>query len=553
MKIGKQIKAKGISMLLACSLGMCSLATGCQPTPATEAVAQKQDPVAMAAAEGSAGQSDADASQAAVVQPEAYEPCAYKTDGHWTDTVQKNSFFTVTADVDISVPEQSSYPVEMLAPQEISQEKAKELIQYFAGDVSFYKLPLQETKADIEEQILSLKETLAMDQANGDEDAVRADQEAIEELENARAQAPEEAEHIPADLTYDYPLDYDGQALTEYGQTVIDVAGTNADGVNVEVNVRKGGPEAGSAGAFFNFSLGALTTESVVTQSLDTVSEERAAAQEMEEPLRTEQLEYIDRNEQLDKQLKERFDLATFDVETAQTCAIAVLQELGITDMQITHCEKGLFALDTGNQHEDDWSVQEYADTPCTYIEFARQAGGVPIVVQSSSDVPVSDANMSSMYSAPFIPEIGSIVVDGDGKVLQFSWNQPAQIVQMVSDSSDPLPFDEVKDRVADQLYFMLAAPIGLATSDGGSGDVVYQIEEVRLAMAYINAKGNPDKVLVIPAWYVKAHGSGTYTDPAAADYPVYAYDTEVVISALDGSPVLMPGILENMSGGIGG
>lgn len=66
-------------------------------------------------------------------------------DGYWTDTVQKNPFFTVTADTGISVPDNSSFPVEVLAPEAVSQEKTEELICHFAGDMNE---PLQNAVAE---------------------------------------------------------------------------------------------------------------------------------------------------------------------------------------------------------------------------------------------------------------------------------------------------------------------------------------------------------------------------------------------------------------------
>lgn len=531
------MKRKLIALIGTAALMLCA---GCQPTPAVEAVAQKQDPQAVVSAQG-AEQAGADGAE--VSEPAAYAPAVYKQDGHWTDTAQKGSFLTVTADADVMVPENATYPVQKLGKMEISQERAEELIHYFAGDMSFYKMPLEQTKSDLEQQILSMKETLAYDQAQGYTDALEADQEAIDELQRQWEQAPDEAEHVPSDLKYTYALDYNGQELTEYGENIIEVAGKNSEGVLVSIYVRKRGE--GSDGASFSYACGSFTTEENARENADLATE-FAAAEELSEPEKSEQLEWLNETQQTARTLVERFDTATFDVEAGQQKAIQVFEELGISGVQITHIEKALCALDTGEQPEKG-TTWDNASIPCTCVDFARQAGGLPCITESAGYGLAPGTDPGSVYSAPFYPETGTMIVDTEGKVLMFTWDQPTDITAIISDSSDPLPLDEVKNRIVDQLYYNLGAPLGEATSESATGNVTYSIDEVRLVMSYVNAKDAPESALTVPAWCAKAHGSGTYVpDPSDPDMTIDAYDQEILINALDGSPILMPGTVQD-------
>ena len=62
--------------------------------------------------------------------------------------------------------------------------------------------------------------------------------------------------------------------------------------------------------------------------------------------------------------------------------------------------------------------------------------------------------------------------------------------------------------------------------------------------MAYINVKDEPDRVMAVPAWYIGAQGYAAYPgdDGTPAGETEYNKD-EIIINALDGSPVLMPGV----------
>lgn len=82
-------------------------------------------------------------------------------------------------------------------------------------------------------------------------------------------------------------------------------------------------------------------------------------------------------------------------------------------------CEKALFALDTGNQNSQDWSLRECVDTLCISIEFVRHSGGDPVVAQTSGCSPGADTGLSGLYSASLYPETGGIVVDGESNVLE--------------------------------------------------------------------------------------------------------------------------------------
>lgn len=515
------------------------LFAGCQPTPEKQSVVHRQEDIPQEAVKQTGTPESGD----------SYEPVAYKVSGHWKEDIVKSEQFSLSADVDVMMPEVSAYPVQKLSRYEMTQEKADELIAYFAGaDAKFCQMPMPATKDYYEARLVELKQSLARVEAGGDGEDPESIRALIKEIEKDWADAPEENNPVAADTKFTYMLDYEtAEPREDQGENYIYLAIDDGSGLQKTVDATR--PRGEEGGSSFSYAAqGSVGTESSAKQQLDFLKWDRARLEYMEEPYKSEQLGDIEEGErrwngELEKMAQNGIDLAAM-----QEKAVALLKDLGITGVQITKCENALVSEPPALEAGLSWDYAEPTEPAC-YIEFQRECGGIPCETQTSGSF-YEGMSTEGMYCAPFHPECGIIVFDRDGNVNWFNWSEITQPAETVAADSNILSFEEAKDKMIDHLYWQSFPPV--QTEEGGEGqdwrkDFKYRFEaeEVRLVMTYINVKDEPDKVMAVPAWYMRAQGYETYTgeDSMIRDKEMPSNEAEVYINALDGSPVLMPGI----------
>ena len=535
------------SIILGLALCAAFLFAGCQPTPEEKAVINKRQDIPDGAVlqEGGAAADDTDFTA----------PVAYKKTGHWQEDVQKDEYFTVNADADIMMPEVSAYPVEKLGRLDMTQEKADELIAYFVpAGTKFYQLPLRTTKAEYEAQILDAKKNLAQVEAGGDGEDAESMRSYIAELEQKWADAPEQEEKKEADTKFTYYRDYEtGEPRTEDGENTINIGADGDGGVMKSIYVSRS--DGKDANVYFSYDECFYEVESTTLMQEEDNRKERERAEGYDEPYKSESLAELAEQDQRVQELKDRYAQNDLDLAAMQEKAIGILKELGIKDMQVTKCEKALYSPETQNRSSMTYQYTT-PDQPGCYIEFKRECGGIPCETQGGGHWGPG-MSMDGMYSAPYYPERGSIMLDEHGNIRSFMWSDCAQIVETVAQDSKILSFDEIKDRAVDHLYWN-----NTDHYDDGSADkpprpkLRFEVEEVRLIMTYINVKDEPDRVMAVPAWYIGAQGYAAYPgdDGTPAGETEYNKD-EIIINALDGSPILMPGvqrIMEDMKAEMG-
>ncbi len=515
---------------------------GCQPTPERQAVVNKSggipsDALVTQGTQAEEGTSYLDAAE-------------YEVSEHWKEDVVKSDYFIVNADVDVKKPKVAALPVQKLTQRELSQEETDKMIAYFAGeDAEFYEFPRPLSKADFEQDILRLKESLAQVEAGGDGESPESIRSYIAEAERKYAAAPENPEWKKADTKYTFTRDWEtGEPKTETGENFISIAIPDGAGGMAMISAQRPGASA-RAGTNFYYSDSAYTNESSIAWTEKSIAEQEAEIEYYEEPYRSEATEDLRKQRERYETQKALFAQSMVDLDAMKQKAVGVLSDLGITGVQITMCEQALYRAETEEWGSLNYEYKEPDKPGACYVEFRRENGGVPCEAQRGGSWGPG-MTMEGMYSSPFYPEQGSILFDETGKIRSFSWNSCMQVTEQVAADSKLISFEEAKNRAIDHLYWNNTYYLGKGeTLESMKMKMRYEAEEVKLIMTYINVMNEPDKVMAVPAWYFRMQGYVTYTDPEyvapGGERETRYNEDEMIINALDGSPVLPPGTAE--------
>lgn len=503
------------------------LAAACQPTPETPPVIHRIEDVPKEAIT-----EPADTSPAPV--RDAIAPAVYSVAEHWRETIKKNEFLSIEADADILMPEAAAYPVERLEPVVLTQEKVDELIAYFTEPgTKFYTGGSVKLKSEYEEEIIYLKQDLQKVLNGGDGEDPEAIRSYIKEAERKMAQAPESHDYTYVEPVFTYLTDYEtGKPKTEQGENAISVSIEWPDGKrNGAIGAMRyeKGKQTSSVFSFSNFNGGSHL------ESYFTWYDEELKWQ-MENPPRWAENDGGEWEKDMKRQ-REFVDAGlalmqtnTMNLDAAKEKAINLLNELGIHGMQLESCEKAMFS------REKDAKDEEYT-VPACYVTFTRECGGIPATEPRGGSFSWGQ-DYSELYCAPFNLESASMLISEDG-VERFGWGDMARPVERVAENTALMPLDEIKDCILNYVYFMKAAWM-----DGKSGAIRINIQEMRLVTTYINAKDDPERVLIVPAWHIAAQEEYLFDQ---VDSWQRGNEEEFMINALDGSGILMPGMLERL------
>ncbi|WP_147568103.1 DUF6034 family protein [Christensenella intestinihominis] len=529
---------KSLNMILICILCAVFLLAGCQPTPEKQAVVNRAEGIPQEALKETGAAPTADGGEGA----ERYEPVAYKVSEHWKEEIPKSDYFTVQADVDVMVPEVDAYPVQKLEKNDLTQERVDELVAYLTEPgAKFYQMPLPLTKEYYEGEILRLKEELAKVEAGGDGETPESIRSYIAETEEKWAEAPEEVTPVETDTNFTYMYDYETGVPDETsGKNYIYVSVEDGSGLNKRISATR--PDDNGYGSYFSYGDCSYDNESMLKSQEQWHAEDQARLQYFEdEPYKSEEAARLAEEAERISTQKELYAQNNIDLDAMREKAIGMLEELKISGVQVTTCEKAVL----GPLSEEFSSDIPVNDQPGVYIEFARQCGGVPCFNQTSGGWS-DNMSIEGMYSAPFYPEQGTIIFDADGNVRAFSWSDASKVVETVAGDSDILSFGEAKQKAADHLYWSnISQYSDDYTEEDANMKLRFEVEQADLVMSYINVANEPEQVMAVPAWRFKAQGYGTYLgeDSIMKGQETLYNREEVFINALDGSPILMPGM----------
>lgn len=219
-----------------------------------------------------------------------------------------------------------------------------------------------------------------------------------------------------------------------------------------------------------------------------------------------------------------RIDISEDD---AVSLAKSAIEEFGIKDMVVCSVEKALAYPRSGFWFS---AVSDIPFWKGYHIQFVRNIDGIPTRV----DEPGGYFNIDDyQYKTPFFAEDIGICIDEKGNVQQFYWSEPFKLTEKVSGNVALMPFDEVKEKIRDQLFYTHAYYNAYYTEN-------ITVERVEMKMALIGVKDRPDEAMYVPAWFVYSviKHSPPITDPMGYEISEEDVNT-IVINAIDGGRIL--------------
>ena len=476
------------AMFIALLLLFACFTTACQPTPEKAIVVNKAQGLPSEALNTDENE-----------QPS--ESPLIDVPDKWTDDVQLNDNSTVKIDADVNVPETGAFPVYRLERKELTQDRLNELISYFAPHAAFSAHDVF-TKDYYEQQLINAKRGQLVD---GEYIPPAADDPWVKSIEDKLANAPAANDVTPATTDFDYYRDYDGNVDESRGKNFVDVNFSAEDQSGSIYATRF--EEGHTAGNLFDFNTNInYFSQSMLENEPDIPDDQRSQYDDTTLASHDRTMELLSSG---------FFDHFTLTQDDAVAQANKVVADLGIDSMGIVNVEKAMIERYDGMAGFSNVTAQDQGYA----VQYTRTLGALNGYDNQSL---ISVAENSEAYAPPFTMETLTMVITQHG-IEAVWWYQMAQTAETVSANAQLLPFQDIQDRILNQLKFEYATDA-----------VDVQIDSVRLVSGYINTKDDIDSVWDIPVWM--AQGSVTYHSLNDIDQ-TFSYSSPA-FSALDGGVV---------------
>lgn len=484
-----------LSALLACAV------SACQKTPDEAPVVNKSEGLPK-------GSIIEKAEEGEIKQLDAPE--------HWKETMERmEGRVTVEADVDIPRLTVSNTPVLELEKAPFGNEQLKKLTDYFCKGKKFYQKPPM-TKEELSHQISNIDNKFGIYGDSTFSTISRSDWKP--RLEELMEKAPEKKpEHVYVDPVFTKPVKSEKDYMW---------IGAEDEIVRTENNcfravVDTGKKEETVIGAYsFNEIAG---TNGSFSYYIGDVYDEESLAYDKENCIWERKNRYPQGSKYLDvkEDFIRRLEAAMEDPAVSQEQAIQtgnkILEDLGITGLSIEKCMKSVWLPQPpiwGNDRED--YAEELGENKAAYtVVYTWNLDGISAVRPFMGSVHQDMPELT--YMPPFQQERILITVTEDG-VVQFSWDNMAKLYQVPAENTKLLPFDKIKDRLAEHLQYIGLPPAGAGGADQDKTVVTFKVESAELKAAYSTAYNAPDHVWVIPVWEFVVQsfyeGSNMYSMP---------------------------------------
>ncbi len=222
-----------------------------------------------------------------------------------------------------------------------------------------------------------------------------------------------------------------------------------------------------------------------------------------------------------------KIQLPERSIEDAQAYAEQLLADIGITDFTCVVARIAPLIPRFFNEQQDV--------CPCAYeLLFTRQVAGVNVTyndVQSSGgelrDRPVDSPDYTPIWDYEYI----QLFVD-DAGVLYMSYNQPHEVTEIVTESTEILPLEEAVASFERMIGYQYAA---YETGQRELCDDAYLcIDEVRLGLTRIVEKNAQQQGYLVPSWTFFGHYK--LSDFRPDGYGHHGTEAILIVNALDGS-----------------
>jgi hypothetical protein len=227
--------------------------------------------------------------------------------------------------------------------------------------------------------------------------------------------------------------------------------------------------------------------------------------------------------------------------EEAVEASDKILKGLGIIGMTPQSIEKACFYPQTSI-----FWTEEVPVSKGYWIEYVREIGGIQTQLGESWNF---DEGQKYAYTPPWEYESVYVYIDEYGNMQQFSWFNPSQVTDKVSDNAELMPFPDIQERMRIELGNTLSEEMK------AEGKLSVAVDRIELKMAMVNSEDDPDEALFVPAWYIHytVNSAAEYTDENGEPQTEPAKNEQLMIlNALDGGTVstVSQAVLQRMNGG---
>ena len=453
--------------------------------------------------------------------PASKDPKKLEIPKHWTDTIEKSDgFITIHADYEMNIPEIYNTPVYAYEMKKLSNQELGSLCNYFSEGNKIYRYPKMskdELKKE-QEKIQNFEGRWAKLEAVA---STIYWQNSYKQLDKIIAQAPDKKETLQYvapkwETPYQTERDkWDGQSDFYYdtkdkiGLSVRIDKGRNIDPVIRAVNYDT---KAGSVTRFL-YQEGTYIDEKTI-ERLETGSEEDPP-------------EYKSWVEKLKNKISDAPDITE---DEARKKAEQVLKDLAVTGMKIQECVRA-----TGSTETESWGMLDgECETEVGYsLYFFRTEGNLTGYETTYSDVYGDSSKIpETVYAPKFATESIQMIITKNG-VKKFRWNNISVKKEKIADNTKLLPFEKIKEKLAQHILYMQISDDGKRTKKEGL-KFTYEIRDVKLRLGNISAYEDPNSVWLVPMWVFEVDRS--WQDKEQVNKESLPY--EVTLNAIDGGHI---------------
>ena len=476
-------KRRGIIVLSIILAGMTAI-SGCQKTPEKSSVVSKAGGL----------------SEDVIAEP-LKEGDTKKVDlpDHWKVSEKRgNDRAILTADVYLDPITVGNLPVVEMENHAMTDEELGKLVKYFAGDEELYVPQLntrdiyQGIKNRIDNKEGGFADTILwpnfQKMAEGLEKAIELAPEKEQEPKEAEVKFQKKQEDKAKDAAQSW-YESDETDTTVKDSMELYFSAEAGEDRQIYVKAERYDPDAGNSSRF-SWRKG---MRPVYLGDVESSERLNGIGQDF--------TGYGEAFQKILDQFTSVMEQPPFTLEEGQKQAEQLLDELDIQNMSLSSTDKllwypkGIIADDELGHFEDQlWQLNPQEGKAGYEYIFVPAVGGI-LVDQFAQSVVMEQSESS--YTPPFPVEQISIAVTEDG-VVSFTWTGICSEVSTVAENTNLIPFEEIQDRLFDQMFYwytMKGQPAESKTK------FTYNVYDARLRYTYITAYGQPDHAWLVPAW----------------------------------------------------
>lgn len=470
-----------------CFMTAAFVLAACQPTPNEPVVIEKNEENMIQQAQQTkqpiTTDDSAKDSERSLIQQQFAQYSPYQT------TFNGNSnAFSVTADANLTLPDQNTMPIVEVAAEEFSEEMIQKIFDYTCSDTSMYPKDEMKTKGFLASEVARLQQMIS--------DGVDSDGNLLKQLQQLQSEyetAPDEKVTPVRTVTFqEKETDYFTYREFDARSSLVS---NNGRVFSVKSSFASKGADESSR-----------TNAQLIYVNFDAIGS--VAFPEIE-------------NVTGSSTIPDGSNLGFTPLEAA-AAADTFCQDAGISDMVIDKVllvKSGIPSSYLKNENATDLSEYGYK------ITFERTQDGVTVF---SPDTTSYTGELDN--SAEWLYEQFDIVMNNNG-IVYISWKTPLKATKTVVSDCSLLPFTEIESIFERMMKIQYEPMISLYQYDSAK----YQVTEIRLSLLRIAKKDSISSGLLVPTW--DFFGTGAYTR-AGETLPMNEGNTGLLLSinAVDGS-----------------